>query len=100
MFALCSAAAGLLGCEAGWVDGSYAGIAEYGNINTNSEADCFALATAAHPDVTWSSLGSIEGGGGPLARRSIVRARSSLPGTSTDDSRLVSQDSSLLSTQI
>ena len=47
-----------------------------------------------------SSLGSIEGGGGPLARRSMVRARSSLPGTSTDDSRLVSQDSSLLSTQI
>ena len=55
MFALCSAAALLaqLGCDGGWVDGSWTGNAEYDIVSAGSEEECFDIATAAHPDVTY-----------------------------------------------
>ena len=54
MFAfLCSAATGLLGCELGWVDGSYVGVPEYPSLIAGSEAECFSLATTAYADATY-----------------------------------------------
>ena len=55
MFALCSAVALLaqLACDGGWVDGSWTGNAEYDIVFAGSEQECFDIATAAHPDVTY-----------------------------------------------
>ena len=56
MFALCSAAAGLLGCDGGWQDGSYYGVPQYGFLpdKTSSEEalDCNKH-LLPHPDSSY-----------------------------------------------